>query len=154
MNRILLANSSVEMLEGFIDDQISYLNKLLDSAKRFNTRLYNRAFSQNKRAFESLDVSDVVKVMKKWLNYPKNNRWLLVYDNFDATAYPPLDDYNQLRPFLPDAQQGHIIVTTASQGFYLGESIRIRGIGSEYGLKIMSLASERHDLGNGTASTS
>lgn len=151
MNRILLADSSGEML-GFIHAQILYLKKLLDSAKRFNTRLYNHAFSQNKTAFESLEVSDIVKLMKKWLNHPKSNRWLLVYDNFNATAYPPHDDYNQLRPFLPDTQQGHIIVTTASPGF--GESIRIRGIGSEYGLKIMSPVSERHDLGNGTASTS
>src|SRR5206468_1318564 len=46
-----------------------------------------------------------VEVVKDWLH--RHDRWLLVVDN--------VEDFNQLRTFLPATLQGHILLTTRTQ---------------------------------------
>ena len=53
------------------------------------------------------DLDQALYALKDWLE--TNSGWLLVLDNADDPA--------RLRPFLPDAGQGHILLTSRAQDF-------------------------------------
>jgi len=63
---------------------------------------------------ENLD--HVVKVVKAWLEIPKNMRWLMVFDNYDNPTRSGNPDYSavDVRQFLPGCDYGSIITTTRS----------------------------------------
>ncbi|KAJ6073234.1 hypothetical protein N7467_011319 [Penicillium canescens] len=100
-------------------------------------------------ALESQDLDEIVKAVKMWLDEPMNDRWLVIYDNYDN---PLLDDHREkslshasyieagagpcgdegrhlpsafdLRAFLPETDHGDVIVTTRSSMVNLGQRIR------------------------------
>ncbi|KAM3503157.1 hypothetical protein MY10362_004368 [Beauveria mimosiformis] len=102
-------------------------------------------------ALESRDLDEIWKAVKRWLEEPMNNRWIVTYDNYDD---PHLDNgvimgqpsHNNgtgrktkfqghedgfdskafdIRPYLPTANHGSIIVTTRSSAVNFGPSIKI-----------------------------
>jgi hypothetical protein len=104
------------------------------------------------RAIANGEISETVKAVKAWLNERNNNRWLIIYDNYD---HPHLGDNtgmdarihkaeNQsigrrdswqndgtllkafdIRPFFPESRHGAIIVTTRSSTVKLGQTLRL-----------------------------
>ncbi|KAL4787743.1 hypothetical protein BJX76DRAFT_354003 [Aspergillus varians] len=99
-------------------------------------------------ALESHDLDLTVKAVKQWLDEPMNDRWLVVYDNYDSPLLNnrkggnPSDascimpgGYGEeaedcarafdLRTYLPDTDHGSIIVTTRSSMVKLGQSIQV-----------------------------
>jgi hypothetical protein len=86
-------------------------------------------------AVQSRDRDEAVRAVRRWLDEPKNSRWLLICDNYDN---PTLNgrrdarpsrylDVNKLdsnlnsasqsydiRPLLPDTYHGAILITTRS----------------------------------------
>jgi hypothetical protein len=99
-------------------------------------------------ASQSGDLDETVEVVKRWLEEPENDRWLVIYDNYDnpflgshnskhttraayAEASPCGDeDGNPLRAFdlgafLPKTDHGAIIVTTRSSMVELGQIVHL-----------------------------
>ncbi|CRK14677.1 hypothetical protein BN1708_011202 [Verticillium longisporum] len=86
--------------------------------------------------------------VKRWLNESKNDRWLLIYDNYDhpvmegVTDDVPLGEVGgssrpnetdqaapegyDIRQFLPDTDHGAIIVTTRSSAVQIGELLQLQ----------------------------
>ncbi len=58
-------------------------------------------------AAASTDQEQIVRAALEWLN--GTNRWLLIFDN--------VDDRRDLRPFVPDRGEGHILVTSRESVF-------------------------------------
>ena len=75
---------------------------------------------------ENLD--EVVETVKAWLSLPENNRWLVIFDNYDNPKLPGNTDPTALniRKYLPESPQGSIIIITRSSQINIGRRIQIR----------------------------
>ncbi|KAI2623399.1 hypothetical protein GGS21DRAFT_339699 [Xylaria nigripes] len=77
------------------------------------------------------DVDQIIIAVKAWLSLPNNTRWLLIYDNYDN---PLLPDNNtdvaavDIGKYLPDTDQGSVVITTRSSQVKLGHTMRLRKI--------------------------
>jgi hypothetical protein len=56
-----------------------------------------------KAAVESSDLEKATDAVKAWLSHPQNDRWLIIYDNFDTPMLPGHNDPGtfDIRPFFP-----------------------------------------------------
>ncbi|TQV95483.1 nb-arc and tpr domain-containing protein [Cordyceps javanica] len=123
-------------------------------------------------ALESRDLDDTWKAVKRWLEEPMNKRWIVTYDNYDdpldsdvisvcpshATGADPNGksqgnegtvDPNafDIRPYLPKASHGSIIVTTRSSLVTFGPCIKVDKLEDvNDSLEILVQASRRESL--------
>jgi hypothetical protein len=98
------------------------------------------------------DLDDAVEAVKQWMSHPQNNQWLVIYDNYDT---PKLPGHNEpgtfdIRPFLPEAHHGAVLITMRSSQLRLGPLIAVKKLQSiEHSLEILSHASGRDKLSSG-----
>ncbi|KAF6789076.1 NB-ARC and TPR domain protein [Colletotrichum sojae] len=124
------------------------------------------AYVQN--AITNGDLDEVVGSIKRWLNEPKNNHWLVIYDNYDdftlrksrsAIEEVVSDTGNEndtsetgskaydIRPFLPDTEHGAVLITTRSSSVKLGQRIQLGKLADvKDSLAILASTSGRSDL--------
>jgi hypothetical protein len=97
------------------------------------------------------DLDQVVNVVKAWLEFPQNARWLMIYDNLDNPKIPGNPDSSavDIRQFLPRSDHGSIIITTRSSQVRQGERIHIQKLPVREGLEIVSNMSGRKDIEKG-----
>lgn len=130
-----------------------------------------------KNATANQDVDETLEAVKRWLNERMNNRWLVVYDNYDDVRFdsrvetihnagPGASDrgsvtvetlpevfesraYNIL-PYLPEADHGAVVITTRLASVKLGQSLRLDKL-SDIGdsLTILATTSQRPNLTEG-----
>ncbi|KAK4182502.1 hypothetical protein QBC35DRAFT_457232 [Podospora australis] len=121
-----------------------------------------------RNAVESRDLDQAVQAVKRWLDHSKNDRWLVIYDNYDnprlggdgnvettegldgkidgdgATNVAKAYD---IRPFLPDVYHGAILLMTRSPRVTIGSRIPLGKLEKlDDSLKILAHTSNRHDL--------
>ncbi|KAH7134377.1 P-loop containing nucleoside triphosphate hydrolase protein [Dactylonectria macrodidyma] len=129
-------------------------------------------------ALDGQEPQGIVQAVKRWLDEPGNDRWLLVFDNYDN---PKLGNEQQsedtaenresrteggslsqaeakalkafdIRLFFPDSYQGSIIITTRASINGIGNSIFLRKLTDmSDGLEILSSTSHRKDVTNDDA---
>lgn len=89
-----------------------------------------------------LALNELVQAVKRWLELPGNERWLLIFDNADSPTY-------NIQNYFPETRQGSIIVTTRLQGLGIGTSIDVSKLSKNEGISILAQTSGRVDLGQG-----
>jgi hypothetical protein len=124
-----------------------------------------------KNAVESRDLDEAVEAVKRWLELPGNDRWLVVCDNYDNPRMDrkgkgePSEEVNEetdmngdanvtkaydIRPFLPESHHGAVLVTTRSVRVQIGRRIPLGKLkNSNDSLAILSQTSGRHGLHEG-----
>jgi hypothetical protein len=98
------------------------------------------------------DLDQVVSVVKGWLDFPQNARWLIIYDNFDNPKTPsnPYDSVVDIRQFLPQSDHGSIIITTRLSQVRLGKRIHVQKLlDVRDSLEIVSNMSRRKGIEKG-----
>jgi hypothetical protein len=98
------------------------------------------------------DLDQVVSAVKAWLDFPRNTRWLMIYDNFDNPKTPGNPDglAVDIRQFLPRSDHGSIIITTRSSQVRQGERIHVQKLPDvREGLEIVSNMSGRKGIEKG-----
>ena len=101
---------------------------------------------------EDSKLDEMVDAVKRWLDHPKNTRWLMVYDNYDNPKLRSNTDPSavDLRGFLPGADHGSIIITTRSSQVKLGHRIRLEKLKDiNDSLEILSHTSGRKTVPDG-----
>lgn len=116
---------------------------------------------------------DASLAVKRWLDEPKNDRWLLIFDNYDhpsigdhAREMSVEDDGNpgrhsevdeqvpkgyDIRQYLPDTDQGMVITTTRSSIVRIGDVLRLQKLSkTEDSLRILETTSGRKGSRDGT----
>jgi hypothetical protein len=95
----------------------------------------------------------VAEAVKRWLSSAGNDRWLVIYDNHDTPKLPGHDGPGtfDIRPFLPEADQGAVLITTRSSQLQLGRPVAVKKLREiEQSLEILSQTSRRDRLSLGT----
>jgi pimeloyl-ACP methyl ester carboxylesterase len=101
-------------------------------------------------------LDEAVEAVKQWLGYPQNNRWLVIYDDYDTPKLPGRDDAGtyDIRAFLPEADHGAVLITTRSSQLSLGSSIALKKLQNiEHSREILFHASKRCELSSGRRSS-
>lgn len=128
-----------------------------------------------KNAIANRDLDETIAAVKRWLDEPENNRWLVVYDNYDDVKFDDGDDVEEciewvaeetglnqgetnqpvaavskaydIRAYLPETEHGSIIITTRSSIVKLGQCIRLQKLKDvNESLAILESTSNRTDL--------
>ena len=105
-----------------------------------------------KAAAEGIDPAEATKTVRRWLNHPKNTRWLIIYDNYDTPKLPGRDDPGafDIHSFLPEVDHGAILITTRSSQLELGSPVAVKKLQDiKHSLEILSHASRRDGLSVG-----
>ncbi|KAK3669213.1 hypothetical protein LTR78_010910 [Recurvomyces mirabilis] len=78
-------------------------------------------------------LDEVTGAVLAWLGDPDNHRWLAIYDNYDNPKVPGNSDSEvvDIDQFLPDADQGSVIITTRSTQVKDGRGISVPKLASE-----------------------
>lgn len=98
------------------------------------------------------DLNHVVYAVKAWLDLQKNTHWLIIYDNYDNPKISGNPDHAavDIRQFLPQSDQGSIIITTRWSQVRQGERIHIQKLPDiSEGLEIVSNVSGRRGIEKG-----
>ncbi|KAF5521162.1 Nephrocystin-3 [Colletotrichum aenigma] len=124
------------------------------------------------KAVHSRDLDEAMGIVKRWLDERENNRWLMIYDNYDDVDFRTRDNSKQtaqdavmgneddaggpaskaydIRPYFPDTEHGAIFITTRSSSVgRLGRSIQLgKLVDIEDCLNILTSTSGRVDFAN------
>lgn len=98
------------------------------------------------------DLDEPAEAVKRWLSSAGNDRWLVIYDNYDT---PKLPGHNEpgtfdVRPFLPEANHGAILITTRSSQLQVGRPVAVKKLlDIEHSLEILTQTSRRDRLSAG-----
>lgn len=101
---------------------------------------------------EGADLNEAMEAVKRWLSNFQNDRWLIIYDNYDTPMLPGGDKVGtfDIRPLLPEVHHGAILVTTRSSQLRLGHTIAVKKLQNiNHSLEILSHASGRDGLSSG-----
>ncbi|KAK8140685.1 hypothetical protein G3M48_002700, partial [Beauveria asiatica] len=149
-------------------DEISLSQSFRLAAMRISREHPNLSYMQIAASDKDADASQAVR---RWLDEPKNDRWLLIYDNYDhpkvvcdADEVPNGDGDNRgnpgyldqqtpqsydIRQYLPDtaSDSGAVLITTRSTSVNIGSMIALTKLESiDYCLEILESTSGRPNL--------
>jgi hypothetical protein len=105
-----------------------------------------------KAVAEGSDMDAATEAVKQWLSSAGNDRWLIIYDNHDTPRLPGHDKPGtfDIRPFLPEADHGAILITTRTSQLQLGRPVAVKKLQDiEHSMEILSQTSRRDSLGLG-----
>ena len=155
-----------------VRDEASLKQEYMEVAKRIlrehPTVLYIKS------AVRSGKLDEAVQAVKQWLDSPKNNSWLIIYDNYDSPkldrsgkskaseelndgieaqdASAALEGYD-IRPFLPGTDHGAVLITTRSSTVKIGRRVPLGKLKHiEDSLDILAHTSNRQGVHEGLCS--
>lgn len=69
----------------------------------------------------------LVQQARRWLSQQGNDRWLIVYDNYDNPRLPGIDSATgyDIRAYFPSRAQGSILITTRSPRLTFAKQLRV-----------------------------
>jgi hypothetical protein len=105
-----------------------------------------------KAVTEGSDLDKTAEAVKRWLSSAGNDRWLVIYDNYDTPKLPGHDEPGtfNIRPLLPEANHGAILITTRSSQLQVGRPVAVKKLRDiEHSLEILSQTSRRAGLNLG-----
>lgn len=130
-------------------------SKSEDTLKQGYTAAADRIYRKHpllvhlKAVAESSDLDEAAEAAKQWLSSTGNDRWLVIFVNYDTPKPPGHDEPGtfDIRPFLPQAQHGAELITTRSSRLQLGRPVAVKKLQNiEHSLEILSQASRREGL--------
>ncbi|KAK1839638.1 Nephrocystin-3-like protein 2 [Colletotrichum chrysophilum] len=153
-------------------DEMSLKQSFQRAAQRILREHHSVVYIKN--AMASQDLDETVEAVKSWLNEPRNNRWLIVYDNYDDVRFDGRDRTEKsvrqvteesgpdpgktqpeaagskaydIRPYLPETDHGAVIITTRSVTVKVGKLIGLSKLGDiNDSLEILASTSARDDF--------
>jgi hypothetical protein len=97
-------------------------------------------------AHSSHEEDRIVRQMRQWFSRPENDRWLVVYDNYDCPRIPGMTcttSYD-IRDYFPYRGHGSILITTRSPRLEFAKQVALKKLdGFDQSLSILSTRSGR-----------
>lgn len=88
----------------------------------------------------------LVQQARQWLSQRGNDKWLIVYDNYDDPRLPGMDSISgyDIRGYFPPRAQGGILITTRSPRLLFAKQLPLKKLGDiEQSLAILAAGSGR-----------
>jgi hypothetical protein len=98
---------------------------------------------------EGSDLDEAAEAVKRWLSSAGNDRWLIIFDNHDTPKLPGHKEPGtfDIRLFLPEADQGAVLITTRSSQLQVGRPVAVKKLRNiEHSLEILAQTSRRDGL--------
>jgi hypothetical protein len=92
----------------------------------------------------------MVQQARQWLSRPNNDKWLVVYDNYDDPRLPGIPTGYDIRGFFPHRAQGSILITTRSPRITFARQLRLGKLDVDQSLTILATRSDRTIKGEGS----
>ncbi|KAI9883792.1 MAG: hypothetical protein M1823_004424 [Watsoniomyces obsoletus] len=130
-------------------DEDSLRQSFVMNAKRLPDGAISEDLLKNEQDLSSLEK--LIQAVKRWLALPRNDKWLLIFDNVDNPKIPQNRDPSayDIRPYFPEAPQGSIIVTTRWECFSIGKLLEVpKLLEHKDCVGILTETSRRADLGD------
>lgn len=92
----------------------------------------------------------MVQQARQWLSQPGNDKWLVVYDNYDDPRLPGMDNSTgyDIRHFFPHRAHGSILITTRSPRLTYAKQLRLNKLDNiDQSLSILATRSGREISG-------
>jgi hypothetical protein len=133
-------------------------SKDIDTLKRSYVAAARRIYREHpsllhlKAVAEGGNLDEAAEAIKRWLSSAGNDRWLVIFDNYDMPKLPGHDEPGtfDIRPFLPEAHHGAVLITTRSSQLQLGRPVAVKKLRNiEHSLEILSQMSRRDGLSLG-----
>lgn len=86
------------------------------------------------------DEGNAIENLRRWLSEPNNDRWLLIFDNYDDPRLPGVRSSTgyDIRPFFPIRSQGSILITTRSTRLNFSKQLSLKQTDSSTSVAILS----------------
>ncbi|GKT51713.1 nephrocystin-3 [Colletotrichum spaethianum] len=154
-------------------DETSLKQSFRQAARRILREHPTVSYVQN--AMVNQDLDGTTEAVKRWLDEARNDRWLVIYDNYDDvrldrrygmdqsvrcvaeqsgtaagnTSQPEAANTKayDIRPYFPETNHGAVVITTRSSTVKLGQLIRLSKLGDiNDSLAILESTSNRVNL--------
>jgi hypothetical protein len=105
-----------------------------------------------KAVAEGSNLDEAAEAVTRWLSSAGNNRWLVIFDNYDTPKLPGHDEHGtfDIRPLFPHTDHGAILITMRSSQLQLGRPVAVRKLQNvEHGLETLSQTARRDGLSAG-----
>ncbi|KAI9927541.1 hypothetical protein MW887_003159 [Aspergillus wentii] len=123
--RIYLDHPSESFIKALIDANDMEQLQQMTSWDKMKLVVHRLPEGRSRKTPDDQKLSDIVYAMITWLSKPMNNRWLVVYDNYDAGNWPGSgESRDRIKAFLSDSRQGHVLITTRISDICTGHLIR------------------------------
>jgi NB-ARC domain len=82
---------------------------------------------------DAREEAQMVQRALQWLSRPKNDRWLVIYDNYDEPRFPGLSSPTgyDVQDFFPHREQGSILITTRSPHVTFGKALPLQKLNDD-----------------------
>ncbi|KAL8993511.1 MAG: hypothetical protein Q9188_007312 [Gyalolechia gomerana] len=110
--------------------------------------------SANPVAASTDDEKVKVDKVRRWLSDSQNDRWLLIFDNYDDPRLPGMDSFTgyDIRTYFPSRAQGSILITTRSRRLLFAKQLLLKKLeGIEQSLAVLAARSGRAVDGDASA---
>jgi NB-ARC domain len=92
----------------------------------------------------------MVQQARQWLSRPNNDKWLVVYDNYDDPHLPGIPTGYDIRDFFPHRAQGSILITTRSPRITFARQLQLKKLNVDQSLTILATRSGCTTKGEGS----
>lgn len=152
-------------------DETSLKQSFQQAAQRILRKYPSVAYLQN----ANRDIDETAEAVKRWLDEPRNDRWLVIYDNYDSIKFDSRNSSDEgirrvakgirsdsdlanqpeatdskaydIRLYFPEIDHGAIVITTRSSTVNIGHLIRLSKLGDvDDSLAILASTSNRIHL--------
>jgi len=110
------------------------------------TKVAERVLEKDQhRMLGSEDENRAIKQVREWLSKPNNNRWLLIFDNYDDPQTSGEKNVNsfKIKNYFPYTSQGSILITTRGTRLTYAKIIQLKKLETEQGLALLAQRSKR-----------
>ncbi|KAI4086456.1 MAG: hypothetical protein L6R37_008417 [Teloschistes peruensis] len=110
--------------------------------------------SANPVATSKYDEKVEVDKVRRWLSDSQNDRWLLIFDNYDDPRLPGMDSFTgyDIRTYFPYRAQGSILITTRSRQLQFAKQLLLEKLEDiEQSLAVLATRSGRAVNGDTSA---
>jgi hypothetical protein len=134
-------------------DEDTLRQSFVKNANRLPKGAIARSLLDNPKDPSSLQ--NLVQAVKRWFDQSRNDRWLLIFDNFDNPKISQNRDNSSfdILPYFPEAAHGSIVITTRWSSLGIGKFVELKKLedtkDEQPSLSILVQTSRRDDLEDG-----
>jgi hypothetical protein len=139
---------SIQFVRRFADiySSVFWLNSTDESTLKAGlAALAAQAMNHNPSVNDAKEIERMAQQARQWLSLPDNDKWLVVYDDYNDPRLPGMDSPTgyDIHDFFPHRAHGSILITTRSPRLMYAKQLRLNKLDYVESLRILATRSGR-----------